>query len=51
VVKKEGGIGMIAIDDYGDLVDESNPPPFWEWMILGVVVLAMILDGCMRRGV
>ena len=42
---------MITISDSGDLVDEANPPPFWEWMVIAAVVLAMFLDGCMRRGV
>ena len=41
---------MVAIDDYGDLVDEANPPPFWEW-IFWLIFLVIILDGCMRRGV
>lgn len=41
---------MIAIDNYGDLVDEAIPPPFWSGFFWLVVVI-LLFDGCMRRGV
>ena len=41
---------MVTIDDYGDLVDEYNPPPFWGWVLWIVIVIA-VFEGCMRRGI
>lgn len=42
---------MVVIDDYGDLVDESNPsgPPYI-WVFWALIII-ITLDGCMRRGV
>lgn len=42
---------MITMDDCGDLVDESNPSePPWPWLFW-LMIIIVIFEGCIRRGV
>ena len=40
----------MVVDEFGDRVDASMRPPFWEWAFW-LVVIIVIFEGCVRRGV